>query len=221
MKAMTKVALVSASLLSMGALTACQTTTATAPQDAKQFKKHHEQRMSPEMREKHQAHKAERKAFFEQSQKACDGKAVGQTAQVKVGDKTVDGAYVIQFKADRKDKAERKDAKQARGEFRGMRGEHRPMHGDSMHSDYKGHAYKGDFKRGEPLTDAKRAELTQKYDQRLAKRQAQQQAFAQACTGQTDGKAVQIKLGEKTMNGKCHVRFQPKMPQIAPATKTA
>lgn len=210
MKAMNKVVLVSASLLSMGILTACQTTTATAPQDTKQFKKHHENRMSPEMREKHQARMAERKVFFEQAQKACEGKNAGQAVQVKVGEKTIDGTCVIQFKVDRK------DAKQARGDFRGMRGEHRPMRGD-----VKGPMAKGEFKRGEPLTDAKRAELTQQYAQRLAKRQAQQQAIAQACVGQTHGKAVQVKMGEKTMNGQCHVRFQPKMPQKAQAIKTA
>lgn len=206
MKAMTKVALVSASLLSMGALTACQTT--SVPQDAKQFKKH-EHRMSPEMREKHQAHKAERKAFFEQAQKACDGKTAGQAVQVKVGDKTIDGSCVIQFKADRK------DMKQVRGEHRGMRGEHRPMRGDLQSKNFR----HGDFKRGEPLTDAKRAELTQQYAQRLADRQAKQQAFAQACFGQTDGKAVQIKVGDKTVNGQCHVRFEANLPQKQPVSK--
>ncbi len=34
--------------------------------------------------------------------------------------------------------------------------------------------------RGEPLTDAKRAELTQQYDQRLAQRQAREQACDQS-----------------------------------------
>ncbi len=34
-------------------------------------------------------HRAERKARFEQIQKACEGKAVGQTVNVQVGDKTL------------------------------------------------------------------------------------------------------------------------------------
>jgi hypothetical protein len=68
------------------------------------------------------------------------------------------------------------------------------------------------MQRGEPLTDAKRAELTQQFDQRLAERQAKQQAIAKACLGKADGAAVQIKAGGQTINGKCEVRFQPKMP---------
>ena len=208
MKALTKVAIVSASILSMGALTACQTT--TAPQQAKDSKKHHHN-MSPEMREKHQAHKAERKAISEKIQKACDGKTVGQAVQVKVGEKTVDGSCVIQFKADRK------EMKKDRGEFRGMRGEHRPMRGDLQSKNFK----QGDFKRGEVLTDEKRAELTKQYQERLASRQAQQQAFLKACEGQTHGKAVQIKLGEKAINGQCHVRFQPNKVQTTQTTKAA
>ncbi len=48
--------------------------------------------------------------------------------------------------------------------------------------------------RGEPLTDAKRAELTKQFDQRLAERQAKQQAIAKACQGKTDGTAIALKL---------------------------
>ena len=209
---MSKIAILTASVLSVGALTACQTT--TAPKDAKgshQFDGRHadrmDRRMSPEQREVFKARQEERKAAFEQIKKACDGKAVGQAVQVKFGEKTVDGTCNIQFKVDRKAMKEN---------MQKMRAEHRPMRGDingmRMHrGEYDGH-------RGqqEPLTDAKRAELTQQYDQRLAKRQARQQAIAQACKGQTDGKAVQIKIGEQTLNGQCEVRFHPNAP-IAPS----
>ena len=73
------------------------------------------------------------------------------------------------------------------------------------------------MQRGEPLTDAKRAELTKQFDQRLAERQAKQQAILKACQGKTDGSAVAIKVGEQQINGQCKVRFQPKAP-VAPTT---
>lgn len=218
MNTMSKIAILTASVLSVGALTACQTT--TAPKDAKapqQFDGRHadrmERRMSPEQREAFKVRQEERKAAFEQIKKACDGKAVGQAVQVKFGEKTVDGTCNIQFKADRK--AMKENMQKMRAEHRPMKGEHRPMRGDvngmRMH--------RGDFNgpRGqqEPLTDAKRAELTKQFDQRLAERQARQQAIAQACKGQTNGKAVQIKIGEQSINGQCEVRFQPQAP-VAP-----
>lgn len=68
----------------------------------------------------------------------------------------------------------------------------------------------------EPLTDAQRAELTKQFDQRLALRQAKQNAIAQACQGKANGTATQIILGEQTIQGKCEVRFQPKPPTINP-----
>lgn len=199
MNAMSKIAIISASVLTMGALSACQTT--TAPQENKQYKKHHHQHISAEMREKHRADKTERKAYFEQAQKACDGKAVGQAVQIKVADKVIDGSCNIYFKADRK------DMKHARSEQRPMRDleQNRGLRHSS----------------GELLTDAKRAELTKQFDQRLANRQAKQQAFLKACEGQTHAKAVQIKLNEKLINGQCQVRFQPKMLKTTPASKTA
>ncbi len=64
----------------------------------------------------------------------------------------------------------------------------------------------------EPLTDAKRAELVKQFDQRLAERQAHQQAIAQACQAKANGTAVQIKSGERTIAGKCEVRFIPNAP---------
>lgn len=199
MQTMTKIALISASVLSMGALTACQSTSNVSSNDQPHMMKHHEgkkQHLTPEQREQFKAKRAERMQFAKQLQQACDNKAVGSAIQVKSGNKTIDGTCKMVFKADRK------DMKGQRGEYRGMKAEHHPMRTDM----------RGGMMRGEALTDAKRAELTQQFDQRLAQRQAQQQAMLQACQGKKDGTAVQIKVGEQTVNGKCLVRFQPKAP---------
>lgn len=195
MQAMTKIALISASVLSMGALTACQSTSNVPNNEHRQMMKHHHEgkkqhHLSPEQREQFKAKRAERLQFAKQLQQACDNKAVGSAVQIKAGDKTIDGSCTIVFKADRKN---------MQGQ-RGMKGEHRPMRAD----------VRGGMMRGEALTDAKRAELTKQFDQRLAQRQAQQQAMLQACQGKKDGTAAQIKAGEQTVNGQCHVRFQPK-----------
>lgn len=203
MKQMTKMALIGASVLSMGALTACQSTTAPKDNDhGRMMKQHHgdqDRRMSPEQREHFKQMRAEQRQVFADMQKACDGKTTGSTVQVKAGDKSIDGTCTMVFNADRQ------DMKKARGEHKPMRGEHRPMHGDM----------RGQMQRGEPLTDAKRAELTKQFDQRLAERQAKQQAIMKACQGKTDGSTVAIKVGEQQINGKCEVRFQPKAP-VAP-----
>ena len=83
-----------------------------------------------------------------------------------------------------------------------MRGEHRPMRGE----------FRGGMNRGEALTDSQRAEMVKQYDQRLSERQALQTAFANACKGQTHGKAVQVKAGTQTIDGQCIVHFQPNAP---------
>ena len=203
MNTRSKIALITASVLSAGALTACQTT--TSPNDAKGPHKfdgpRHERQMTPEQREQFKKRVEERKAFAEQIKKACEGQAVGQTTQVKIGDKTIDGTCVAHFKIDRK------DMKNLRDGHRPMKGEHRPM---------KGEFNKGPHQNREPLTDAKRAELTQKFEARLAEKQQRQQAITKACQGQKVGQTVQIKVGDKTLNGQCQVRFQPKAP-VAPA----
>lgn len=209
MNNMTKMALVGASVLSMGALTACQST--STPKDAehgRMMKQHHgdqDRRMSPEQREHFKQMRTEQRQVFAEMKKACDGKAVGSAVQVKAGDKAIDGTCTMTFNADRK--AMKQEMKNARGEHKPMRGEHRPMRGDM----------RGQMQRGEPLTDAKRAELTKQFDQRLAERQAKQQAIMKACRGKTDGSAVAIKVGEQQINGKCEVRFQPKA-HVAPTT---
>lgn len=196
MQTMTKIALISASVLSMGALTACQSTSnvpSNVPSnDHPHMMKHHEgkkQHLTPEQREQFKAKRAERMQFAKQLQQACDNKAVGSAVQIKTGDKTIDGTCKMVFKADRKEMKSHRD----------MKAEHHPMRADMRRG----------LMHGEVLTDAKRAELTKQFDQRLAQRQAHQQAMLQACQGKKDGTAAQIKMGEQTINGKCHVRFQP------------
>jgi len=201
MKAMTKIALISASVLSMGALTACQSTNNVNEQkDHSRMMKHHEgqkqHRLTPEQREQFKAARAERMQLHKQIQQACDGKAAGSAVQIKAGDKTIDGQCKISFKPDHK------GMKGQRGEFRGMRSEHRPMRGE----------FRGGMNRGEALTDSQRAEMVKQYDQRLSERQALQTAFANACKGRTHGKAVQVKAGTQTIDGQCIVHFQPNAP---------
>lgn len=196
MNHITKIALVSASLLSMGALTACQSTNTTKDTDQPQrmHSQKHDRNITPEQREQMQQIRAERHEMMKQVKHACDGKIVGSTVQIKTGNQTIDGTCTTVFKADRKNMKE----------THGARGEHHAMHRDKnrpmmMHRD-------------EPLTDAKRAELTKQFDQRLAERQAKQQAVLKACQGKADGTAVQFKVGTQTIDGKCKIRFQPKMP---------
>lgn len=221
---MIKIALVSASVLSIGALTACQSTHTVKGKDsdhARMMHDHHQKhdhKMTPEQREQFQQTRAERKQVFEQIQKACDGKSVGQFVQIKAGDKTIDGTCSMRFKADRQ------DMKRMHKEMMGMHGE---MKGTQMKDGH--HPMRGEMKgmqgmrmqHGEPLTDAKRAELTKQFDQRLAQHQAHQQAMLKACQGQPNGKAVQVKMGTHTINGKCEVRFQPKAPMAPVAAKPA
>jgi F0F1-type ATP synthase delta subunit len=206
MNNMTKLALIGASVISMGALTACQSTTANQANDHQRMMKDRHgdpaRKMSPEQREQMKEMRAEQRQTLKEIKQACDNKASGTAVQVKAGDKVIDGTCTVKFKADRQ--ALKQEFKQARAEQTSMRGEHRPMRGDMngpMH-----------MRSAEPLTDAKRAELVKQFDQRLAQRQAQQQAIAQACQGKANGTAVQIKSGERTIAGKCEVRFMPKAP---------
>ncbi|RGD88808.1 hypothetical protein [Acinetobacter sp. SWAC57] len=208
MNKMTKIALATASILSVGALTACQST--QPPKDMDQPQRMHghdknDRRMSPEQREQFKEMRAEHKQVMQDMKKACDGKAVGTAVQIKAGEQNLDGTCAISFKPNRDEmkRGERppmEDDHAGQAPMQGDRGEFRGMH----------------MQHGEPLTDAKRAELTKQYAQRLAERQARQEAMAKACQGQPDGKSVQIKVGTQTVDGKCMVHFQPKPPVPAP-----
>ena len=59
--------------------------------------------------------------------------------------------------------------------------------------------------------------------QRRAERQAQFEQIQQACVGKTVGQAIQVKVGDKTIDGTCQIRFKPnKMDdRMAPPAPTA
>ena len=206
MNSMTKIALVSASLISMGALTACQSTNTVQDKDGdhpRMMRDHHqkhERNMTPEQREQFQQARAERQQMMRSMKTACESKTVGSAVQIKAGEKTINGTCVMLFTPDR-------------AEMKKMWREHRAMQGE-MKGMYR-------MQHDEPLTDAKRAELTRQFDQRLAQHQAHQQAMLKACQGQPHGKAVQVKMGTHTLNGKCEVHFQPKAPMGSTTAKPA
>lgn len=210
MNSMIKIALVGTSILSLGALTACQSSNSIKDNDhARMMKDHHpqhERKMTTEQREQFQLARHERKQVFEKIQKACESKVAGTAVQIQAGEKTLEGTCTMTFKP------EHKTGKKMRGEQRSMKDEHRPMRGEMREGMHMQH--------DQPLTDARRAELTQQFDQRLAECQAIQQAIAKACQGQTHGKAIQIKVGVQTINGQCEIHFQPKAP-VAAAVKSA
>lgn len=189
MNTLSKMAVLGASLCSMLALSACQSNTGPQPREHGRMMNPQDARphLSAEQRQQMKQARVERQKAFEQIKKACDGKAAGASVNIQAGDKTIDGTCRAQFKAERKD-------------MKNMHQEARPQ---------APIADKIRLQRGEPLTDAKRAELTKQYDQRLAQRQAREQAIAQACQGQSHGKTVQLKFSEKTVTGKCDIRFFP------------
>ena len=202
MSSMIKMALVGASILGLGALTACQSTNTVKDHDhTRMMKDHHskhERKMTDEQREQFQQARSERKQVFEQIKKACDDKTVGTAVQIQAGEKTLEGTCSMTFKP------EHKAGQKMRAEHHSIKGEHRPMRGEMGNAMHMQH--------DEPLTDARRAELTQQFAQRLAERQAIQQAIAKACQGQTHGKAIQIRVGVQSIDGQCEIRFQPKAP---------
>ena len=46
-----------------------------------------------------------------------------------------------------------------------------------------------------------------KMQQRQAQRKAEWQQVQQACKGKTVGQAIQVKIGERLIDGKCEIRF--------------
>ena len=104
MNKFSKIAVLAATIATMGSLAACQS---TSPQErsashmmgegsyGKYFKKHH--KLTPEQRTEMEQRRTERQAQFEQIQQACAGKAAGQAIQVKMGDKTIDGTCQMRF----------------------------------------------------------------------------------------------------------------------------
>lgn len=201
MNKMTKIVVMGASVVGLVALTACQSTTNTKDKDHPQrmMKEHHvkgDRKMPPEQREKFKQSRAEHREVMKQIQNICENKTVNTAVQLKAGEKTIEGTCVMTFKPELK-----KVDKLQRHENRPMRGHvNVPMK----------------MQRGEILTDDKRAEMVKDFDRRLAERQAKQQAVIKACEGKKDGSAVQIKAGAQIIDGKCEVRFQPKMKAPTP-----
>ena len=194
MQTMTKIALLSASILSVGALSACQSTHNTSENEHTHGMKHHhaehDTKITTAQREQRKQDRIEYKKVASEIKKACDNKAAGQLVQINAGEKTIAGTCVMTFKPDQKMRTEQPD----------MKGQNRPMRGEINGMHMRG---------AEPLTDARRAELTQQFAQRLAERQAKQQAILNACQGKKAGQTVQIKMGEQSLNGQCQLRFQP------------
>lgn len=194
MKAMTKIALVTASLISVGALTACQST--TAPQDNSGSKMmqhdggwHHK---TPEQREQMKQMRAQHKAMREQVEKACNGKAVGEAVQINAANKTINGSCAMVFKADRSAMREMKHEMRhdQHGMMYGHRGEERMKN----------------------MTEAQRAQIQQQRQQKRAQYRAEWEAVQQACAGRPQGQAIQVKLGEKLIKGTCIVKFKMQTP---------
>jgi hypothetical protein len=59
------------------------------------------------------------------------------------------------------------------------------------------------FMKRHKLTPEQRAEM----QQRRAERQAQFEQIQQACVGKTVGQAIQVKVGDKTIDGTCQIRL--------------
>ncbi len=197
MKAMTKIALVSASILSMGALTACQSNPgAKEGADGHPMMhggEHH--KMSPEQREQMKQMRAERHEFKKQAKSACDNKAVGSAVSFQVNGKTIDGTCAINFRPDRDAMKALRDTDRAKD-----KADHTKLH----------------FKRGQELTADQKAQLEQQraerkaqFEQKRAERQAKWEAIQSACAGQSNGKQIQVKMDDKLIPGTCFVHFKP------------
>lgn len=121
MKPSIKISLLVLSLTSVMGLTACQSNPNRADQPkmqaskfdhghhkmhhkgkkhmhAERYARHGQPRLSPEQREIWQKQREQRVAQRQLIQQACNGKTSGQTIQVKVGDKTIDGTCQLRFK---------------------------------------------------------------------------------------------------------------------------
>ncbi|OTG67335.1 hypothetical protein [Acinetobacter silvestris] len=194
MKAMTKIALLTVSFISVGALSACQSTTAPKDNYGSHMMGQHkgERHMTPEQREQVQQLRAQHKVIREQGKKACDGKVVGETVQINTGDKTIIGSCNMVFKVDHK-------------YMREMRHELRHDNNRMMYGHH-------DKQRMQEMTAEQRAQMKQQFEQKRTERQAKWEAIQQACVGQPNGQAIRVKMGDKSINGTCRVQFKVPRP---------
>ena len=85
------------------------------------------------------------------------------------------------------------------------RADRKEMRGDHKHRFDKGHKKDGHrFDKRKALTAEQKAEM----QTRRAERHATMQALQKACEGKV-GQTISVKVGEKTFDGTCQVRFKP------------
>lgn len=105
MKQIAKIAMLCTSLVAMGGLVACQSTSSTNQKSEHRMMKHGEhhnaergyfgkKRMTEEERAQHEQRRA---AFDAQVKQACAGKE-GQTVKLTIDNKTVEGTCEVKFK---------------------------------------------------------------------------------------------------------------------------
>lgn len=51
------------------------------------------------------------------------------------------------------------------------------------------------------------------WEQHRAERQARFEQIQKACEGKANGQAVNVQVGDRTLEGTCNLRFEPKRPQ--------
>lgn len=204
MKMTTKLGLISLSIFSVGALSACQSTQSQSL-DNNNDRHRHVQRTT-EQKQQHQTQRTERRQAFAQMQKACDGKKMGENVQLQVGDKSIAGQCQMTFKPDHqaqsghKVRSEHKTQSEHKGEHQAEHGSHQKMHmaGKTMQHQSLEH-----------MTPAQREQAKQQWSTKRAQHHAEWQALQKACDGQAAGKTIQAKMGDQLINGQCLVKFQP------------
>ncbi len=205
-----RLGLISLSLVAVATLTACQSTATQQGKPEQQLHQpghpdgqyhkgqarrgHHDRNMTPEQKQQWQQQSAGRKQLFKDMQTACDGKALGQSVQLKAGDRVVSGQCQMMFKADQ----------QTKGKYRG--------HG--MHQGMQGQ------KHGE-MTAEQRQQRRAQFEAKREQRQAQWTAVQKACEGQPQAKTMQVKIGDKDIKGQCMMSFKPDLEALKAARQSA
>lgn len=190
---MTKIALVSASLLEYGASTACQLPRAVQDKDGdhpRMMRDHHpkhERTLHPSSVSSGNRPVANADNFMKSMKQPVTAKRPVLRSKSRQAKNPCGGPAWPRSSPD--------------WEMKNMRREHRDMQGWNERHAYDAIPWTAD--------GCERAELTQQFDQRLADTSAHQQAVFKACQGKANGTAVQVKVGTHSVNGTCEVRFQP------------
>lgn len=210
-----RLGLISLSLVAVATLTACQSSATQYGKAEKQHQHgnpdgqyhkgqahrgHHDRNMTPEQKQQWKQQSAGRKQLFKDMQQACDGKALGQSVQLKAGDKLVSGQCQMMFKADHQAKTRYRDhGQQDRG--------------------YRNHGMQGQKHRD--MSPEQRQQMQAQFAAKREQRQAQWTAVQKACEGQPSGKAIQVKMGEKEIKGQCSMTFKPDLNTLKAALQPA